>query len=128
MIKPFPTRDKPKNKYGARAKECRQGHTHRSEFEADHCNELRARQKNREFYAYSVEREFKLIVNGALVCTHYPDFTILNENKLPLAVEETKGKATAEWKIKLKLFKALNPALPYTVFKKKKGSIIKETY
>jgi hypothetical protein len=97
---------------------CLQGHTHRSRFEAGHCNALRERQRRREFYAYVVERKWPLVVNAVHICDHYPDFTLLDKAGNVLAVEEAKGFATAEWRIKAKLFEACYPQVPYRVIKR----------
>ena len=96
---------------------CLQGHYHRSRGEAGHCNVLRLRQRKHEFYAYVVERRFPLVVQGMKICDHYPDFTLLDKNGLPLAIEEFKGFETPEWRIKMKLFQALNPSIPYRVIR-----------
>jgi hypothetical protein len=106
-------------KYGNISWRCLQGHTHKSRGEAGHCNALRQRQRKREFYAYVVERKYSLVVNGVHICDHYPDFTLLNKDGLPLAIEEFKGFVTEPWRLKYKLFKAIYPDIPYRVISPK---------
>ena len=106
-----------RSKYGSTSCRCLQGHTHRSRGEAGHCNALRDRQRKREFYAYAVERKFSIDVNGVHICSHYPDFTLLDKDMNIIGVEEFKGFGTDTWVLKMKLFKALYPAIPYKVIR-----------
>jgi len=48
---------------------------------------------------------FKCEVNGKLICTYFADFTYVREGKY--VVEDAKGWATREYKLKKKLVEAL---------------------
>lgn len=56
---------------------------------------------------------FPLIVNDQLVCTYIADFTYVNEAGQKI-IEDSKGFATREFRIKSKLFASLHPGLQIT--------------
>lgn len=57
-----------------------------------------------------------LVVNGKTVCAYVADFRILYEDG-HYELEEIKGCATREWRIKEKLFRALFPKVKLVVLK-----------
>jgi Protein of unknown function (DUF1064) len=57
------------------------------------------------------QRRYPLKVNGKLICTYVADFTYTKGGKE--IVEDSKGYATREYKIKRKLFEVLYPELTF---------------
>jgi len=116
----------PKNKYNSSTCRCTSGHIHLSRGEARHCSELMLRQKSGEFHHYVVEKQYNMMIGKVKICAHKPDFTLYDEDDNIIQIEEYKGFATDVWKLKMKLFKALYPDIPYIViyhkptFKKRK--------
>ena len=113
----WPLRKKKRHKYGARKTKCLSQHAHDSKAEAIHCNKLLARKQKGEILDYKTQVSYDLIVNGRKICRHKVDFVLEMPDK-SLEVDEVKGKATADWSIKRKLFEALFPDIPYNVIKK----------
>lgn len=112
--KPIPKR----SKFGNRSCRCNQGHIHLSRGEGGYCNELELRRRSGEFHSYDVEKNYKLEINGKLICNHKPDFTIYKtKSKKEWWIEEYKGFPTDGWKMKMKIFKALYPNNEYIVIK-----------
>lgn len=103
------------NKYNNIHTICRLGHNHPSKGEADKCRELHLLLLVPELKLKSIEYEksYPLIVEGVKVCTHRPDFTLNYIDRVEIV--EYKGYSTPEWKLKLKLFKAIYPTIKYNV-------------
>lgn len=59
-----------------------------------------------------------LSVNGILICKYIMDFVVYH-NDGSVECVETKGFETAVYKLKAKLFRALNPQMKYTIEKRK---------
>ena len=81
---------------------------HQSTLEAHRCDELHMLQAGgliSELQAHP-QPSIRLDVNGQHVCTVIPDFFYLDEHGAEV-YEDTKGVATAEWKLKRKLLWAL---------------------
>lgn len=107
-------------KYKNQSCKCRLGHIHLSRGEARYCEQLELRRKSGEFKSFVVEKEYRLEINGVLICKHKPDFTIYpTNNHNNFWIEEYKGFATDLWKMKMKIFKALYPRVEYIVIKHK---------
>ena len=104
------------SKYHNIKKQCLSGHIHASKFEADYCNRLLAMQRAGEIQSYKIQVKIPLIVNGQKICDHIVDFLVVQNNGVA-EVREAKGMATPVWKLKYKLFQALN-LFPYKVIYK----------
>jgi hypothetical protein len=107
------------SKYNSVSCQCIKKHVHASRAEAAYCNKLwvMTRDKKRGWYCYSTQKTYSLDVNGHHICNHIVDFALMDKKRNVLEVIEIKGFATAVWKIKYKLFKALYPEIPYRIIK-----------
>lgn len=95
---------------------CELGHIHLSRGEARWCEQLELRRKSGEFKRFEVEKNYRLEINGVLICNHKPDFTIYpTDDNNNFWIEEYKGFPTDLWKMKMKIFKALFPRVDYVV-------------
>lgn len=115
-------RDIPKaNKYRAKRTACAWGHVHASGDEAGYCNELHLRQRCGDQQVAEVRQQvkFPLVVNGCKVAALVVDFVTVAANG-DLMVREVKGVQTKDWKVKWKLFCALEPGLRKVVIHKGK--------
>jgi hypothetical protein len=102
------------NKYKNKSCTCHAGHNHDSRFEARYCDQLGLLVMAKEIKGYETQKTFDLKVNGKKICGHRVDFLVeTNDDKQE--VHECKGFATAEWKIKHKLFEANYPEIKYIV-------------
>lgn len=107
-----------KNKYGNASCKCWAEHIHDSRGEASYCNKLSLLKKAKEIKSYETQIKFSLSINECRICNHYVDFLV----QLPdgtSEVHEYKGFPTDVWKLKKKLFEAINPEIPYKVFSRK---------
>ena len=97
---------------------CQQGHTHPSKAEALHCNVLHLVMKDPKqgIKVIEYEKKYPLMVNGVLVGTHKPDWTVHRQDGSWYVVEY-KGfhKNKREWILRKKLFMALYPGIKYNV-------------
>ncbi len=117
------------HKYLAIKTKCFKGHIHPSRWEAKVCNDLYALMSDKKKGILNIEHEpkFELFVNDKLITVHRPDFLLHTEEGIK--IKEAKGKEMPDWKLKMKLFKALYPHIPYEVIsdprwnKKKKSKI-----
>lgn len=111
---------KKKNKFGAIRTQCQLRYWHDSKGEAQHCVliHLKLRATNNDWVRIRHEVKYLLAVNGQLIGVHQPDWTIDHKDG-KRSVIEFKGRETRDWKLKMKLFKALYPEIPYIVVKKK---------
>ena len=66
-------------------------------------------QKRREIFKLERQPKFHLVVNGWSICTYIADWRYRDDGGQSI-VEDCKGFATREWKIKWALAKALNPS------------------
>lgn len=83
---------------------------HQSQLESRRCTELHLMQKGgliRDLEAHPQPR-FRLDVNGIHICTIVPDFRYTDCESEAVVVEDAKGIATAEWKLKRRLLWALH--------------------
>lgn len=103
-------------KYKSKKSKCLSGHSHKSRGEAGHCNALMADKQSGRIKDYETEKKIELRVNGVLICNHYVDFWI-HENNGTFRVDEFKGAELAVWIIKMRLFIVLFPDIPYNVIK-----------
>lgn len=84
--------------------------------EADYARELDLRVKAGELTHWERQVPIDLVVNGQKVCTYKIDFVEYWTNGSIVYVE-IKGFETPEWKLKWKLFDALEPELEKVVIK-----------
>ena len=94
---------------------CSLGHKHPSKGEAMECINLHLLLRVKETGLKSIEYEkpYKLIVEGQLICTHKPDFTLNYNDRVEIV--EYKGHPTPDFKLKMKLFVALYPHIKYNL-------------
>jgi hypothetical protein len=106
------------NKFGAIRTRCMTGHSHPSKGEAKHCDELHMVLRSGKYAWKQIEYEkkYNLVVNGVLVGTHRPDWTITHCED-SVSIVEFKGAETRDWLLRKKLFMAIYPDIPYTVVK-----------
>ncbi len=93
------------SKFNARATRCRQGTMHHSAMEAARCDELHLMQKGgliRDLEAHPQPR-FDLAVNDVHVCHYIADFAYTDADSGQRVVEDVKGFATQEYRIKQRL-------------------------
>jgi len=64
-----------------------------------------------------LQKEVEIKVNGKLICMHYPDFYFYDNTKKTWTFADAKGVETAEFRLKYKLTKALNPKTEYRICK-----------
>lgn len=87
---------------------CSQGGMHQSRLESMRCTELHLLQKGgliRDLEAHPQPR-FDLEVNGTHVCHYLADFRYVDVESGQTVVEDTKGVATAEYRLKRRLMLA----------------------
>lgn len=98
------------SKFNARPTRCRQGTTHHSAMEAARCDELHLLQQGgliRALEAHPQPR-FDLDVNGVHVTRYLADFAYVDVETGGRVVEDVKGYATAEYRLKKALMLAVH--------------------
>lgn len=88
------------------------GTVYDSKAEALHAFGLDALKSAGKIVDWERQIRFDLTVNGVKICKFIIDFKIV-ENNGHVHFEEVKGWAAPEYKLKLKLFRALYPSLDY---------------
>jgi phenylpropionate dioxygenase-like ring-hydroxylating dioxygenase large terminal subunit len=104
------------NKYNAKKTEYN-GVLYDSKREAEYAFQLDMRLKARgkdRIKSWTRQVTLPLEVNGQLICKHRVDFEITHVNDSTEFVE-VKGMLTPEYKLKLKLLRALYPDIKYTI-------------
>lgn len=101
-------------KYNA-VKVKRDGHTFDSKAEAKRYGELKLLAKAGHIQNLIVHSRWQLKVQGSVICFYEADFEYIENNRVIL--EDVKGVATAVFKLKAKLFKALYPGIQLKVLK-----------
>lgn len=109
------------NKYGNKTQKCWKDHSHDSVGEAQYCNKLNLLERAKEIRSYRTQVSFPLKVKRKTVCSHIVDFLVIEQNGQK-TVHEFKGFDTALWKLKMKLFQAVYPKIPYLV--KREGDLL----
>lgn len=105
-----------RNKYGNRSCRCTLNHQHDSRKEADYCFQLQALKAAGEIKDFEYEKSYDLCINGKRICQHKPDFTVTAIDGT-VSVHEVKGFATADWRLRRKIFEAVFPDIPYIVIR-----------
>lgn len=105
-----------KHKYNARRSKCNLGHNHPSMLEGQYCNQLQMLLKAKEIIGFEYARKYELRVNGNLVASHKPDFTVFTLDGRT-EVHETKGMITHDFILRKNLFEALYPEIKYIIVK-----------
>ena len=98
------------SKFNARPTRCREGVMHHSAMEAARCDELHVLQVGgliRDLEAHPQPR-FDLDVNGVHVTRYLADFSYVDVETGEKRVEDVKGFATAEYKLKKALMLAVH--------------------
>ncbi len=113
----IPRLSKGLHKYHAKRTRCIYGHNHPSKLEAYVCNVLLWRAKNKKIKGYEYQPKYPLYVKKKLICMHYPDFRVCNNNNSE-EIWEAKGIIRPVWRVKKKLFEALHPNILYRIITK----------
>lgn len=98
------------SKYNARPTRCRQGVMHHSGMESRRCDELHLMERGgliRELEAHP-QPKLRLDVNGVHIADYIADFAYADAETGERVVEDVKGHATAEYKIKARLVLAVH--------------------
>jgi hypothetical protein len=90
------------------------GYLYASKAEARYAQHLDLLKAAKQIKGWERQVKWPLIVNGVRVCGFVPDFKVhLKDGKFKLV--EVKGRVSAVWKLKHKLFSALHPNVEYVV-------------
>ena len=100
--------------WGAARSTSYNGVTYASKAEARYAMKLAALKKAGKIAWWSSHPRVGLMVNEVLVCVIIHDFRVHLPNGT-FEFHEVKGHQTAVWKLKRKLFEALNPGTKYVV-------------
>lgn len=103
------------NKYGAK-RTVYNGQTYDSKREAARAAELDLLVKARELRGWFRPETIPLVVNGIKVCGYRPDFHVIRGDG-DWWLEDVKGTIAAHSRIKMDLFRALNPGVVLKVIK-----------
>jgi hypothetical protein len=109
------------NKYGNTSTRCAADHYHDSCLEAGYCDSLNMLKRAGEIRDYKSQVSYDLVVDGHKICSHIVDFVVTNKEGKE-EIHETKGFATAEWRLKYNLFRACFPNIPYIVITKERSN------
>lgn len=93
-----------------------------SRLEARGYQELLLLEKGGVIKDLELQKEFVIEVAGKQICIHYPDYFFTKTCNGKQVIAEAKGVATADYRLKLKLMKAIYPQYEYFMFKKNKWS------
>lgn len=108
------------NKFRAVKDECASGHLHDSKMEARRCADLTALEAVGRITHLEQQPEFRVEINGKLVCRYIADFQYrMADSGLPI-VEDVKGMQTPVFNLKRKLVEAAYPGLVVSVYPPKK--------
>lgn len=105
-----------KNKFNNNTCRCLSKHIHDSRGESNYCDYLLAELKDGKIKEYKQQVSYDLVVNGKKICRHIVDFIVI-DNDGNESVHEYKGFATDVWRLKMKLWEATRPEIPYIVIK-----------
>jgi hypothetical protein len=101
-------------KYGAKKTDCAAGHTHDSGLEAKRCDQLHALQDQGALTRLEQQPEFRVEINGKLVCRYVADFAwFTNDCRV---IEDVKGMRTPIFNLKRKLVEAAHPGTVITIW------------
>ena len=105
------------NKYGVApaAERVYDGVTYHSRAESKYAATLDLRKRAGDVLAWERQRTYRLEVNGSLICKYVADFAVWRDPVGHPELHEIKGRETAEWRLKEKLFRALYPDIPLIV-------------
>lgn len=78
-----------------------------SKLEAKRYGELKLLERSGEIEAFELQVKYPLIVNGVKICTYICDFLVKYPNG-KWVIEDTKGVLTPDFKLKMKLMKAIH--------------------
>ena len=102
------------NKYKNITCKCVQGHIHDSRGEAKYCTELLYQVKSKDIQSFQIQRKYPLIIDRKSYGYMRVDFEVITKEGKK-EIREYKGMSTAAWRIKVKLFRAIYPDIPYIV-------------
>lgn len=101
-------------KYKAQKTVCAAGHKHDSKMEAARCDDLHALQQAGHLYDLEQQPEFRVEINGKLMCRYVADFAWKKAGAR--VIEDVKGVATPMFNLKKKLVEATHPGVVITVY------------
>jgi hypothetical protein len=108
------------SKYHAKRTQCGGGHTHPSKAEAKRCDELRLLERAGQIHRLEYEPQYWFSINGVQVkhengrrVGYKPDWRYFQGDRQ--IVEECKGFRTADYVLRLAIFKALFPYVTHRV-------------
>lgn len=93
-----------------------------SKGEADRWSQLKLLERARVVQSISRQPRFIMLVNGSEICELRADFAYYESGRQ--VIEDFKGMMTTEFRLKLKLFKALHPNIEFRVTNRK-GEVLK---
>jgi hypothetical protein len=112
-----------RTKYSAIKTVCAAGHKHDSKMEAARCDQLTALEEAGEIDRLMQQPEFRVEINGRLVCRYVADFAWFTKDCR--IIEDVKGMATPMFNLKRKLVEAAHPGTVITVWPPRKRKVRK---
>lgn len=115
-------------KYHAKRTECGAGHMHDSGMESKRCDQLRALEDAGEIDRLEQQPEFRVEINGKLICRYVADFAWFTKDCR--VIEDVKGTVTPVFNLKKKMVEAYHPGTVITIWppkvrKKRKTTVAK---
>ena len=107
-------------KYNAKKTRCGADHLHDSAIEARRCDDLRVLEDQGNITHLTQQPEFRVEINGKLVCRYVADFQYRMADSGLLISEDVKGVSTPVFNLKRKLVEASHPGTVITVFPPRK--------
>lgn len=95
-------------KFNANPTTCRQGRRHHSALEAARCDELHLLQEGGLIRDLEDQPKYDLKVNDVHICHYIADFAYVDVETAERRVEDVKGFATAEYRLKKALMLAVH--------------------
>jgi hypothetical protein len=100
--------------WGSAVKTVYDGVLYASKAEARYAEHLDWLMSRGEIAGWEAQVRWPLVVNGVKVCVMVPDFRVWFDKKR-YELRECKGWPQPMWRLKLKLFRALHPDVPYVI-------------
>jgi len=108
------------NKFRAQPQECEAGHLHASKSEARRCADLTALEAVGHITHLEQQPEYRVVIDGKLVCRYLADFRYRMADSGLLIVEDVKGVTTPVFNLKRKLVEATHPGVVISIYPPKK--------
>jgi len=104
------------NKFRAIKDECPRGHIHDSKMESRRCADLCALETTGVITHLQQQPEFRVEINGKLVCRYVADFQYRMADSGLAIVEDVKGMQTPVFNLKRKLVEASHPGTVISIY------------